>query len=392
MAARVLILGAGYAGQLAAARLAKRSDADITVVDASDRFTERIRLHEIAGGRRLRRIPAARLLPRRAVFRQARVLGLHPDARTVAIEDGRGLDQLAYDYLVIALGSQVDRDSVPGASQHTHALTSTRAAREIAARVERADACRVAVVGGGLTGIEAAAELAEAHPAARVTLLSAAPPGDDLSDAGRANLYRAFDRLRVSVRSGVSVERVEHGWLLLSDETAFPFDVCVWAAGFVASDLIRAAGLPLGRAGRAVVLPTLQVPGHPEIFVAGDAAEVVQPGAGPLRMGCVTAEPLGVHAGDQVARAIRGLPARPFEFGFVIRCISLGRRNGLVQFVDAFDRPQPRILKGWLAALIKELICRYTVWVIRAERALPFPVYVTSKPPKNRAPAAAQTA
>jgi NADH dehydrogenase FAD-containing subunit len=84
-------------------------------------------------------------------------------------------------------------------------------------------------------------------------------------------------------------------------------------------------------------------------------------------MGCVSALPMGGHAGDNVRRLLRGEEPEPFRMDFVIRCVSLGRHNGLVQFVHGNDELLDRVITGRPAAWIKEMICRMTVFVVRNE-------------------------
>jgi NADH dehydrogenase FAD-containing subunit len=148
----------------------------------------------------------------------------------------------------------------------------------------------------------------------------------------------------------------------------------VWAAGFAASRLARDSGLPCDASGRLLVGETLQVPSHPEVIGAGDAvappAACVR-GADPdyvLRMGCVTAMPLGCHAADVVADLVKGRPPRTFRFAFPLQCVSLGRKRGLVVRTDGADRTNGRIVTGRLAAMVKEFICRYVIGIVRIER------------------------
>ena len=105
---------------------------------------------------------------------------------------------------------------------------------------------------------------------------------------------------------------------------------------------------------------------HPFVYGAGDA--VAPPGRTPIRMACATALPLGAHAADNVAREQTGRTLKAFRFGYALRCISLGRHDGLIQWVDPYDVPKERMLKGRTAAWVKEQICRSTVRVIRLER------------------------
>jgi len=181
--------------------------------------------------------------------------------------------------------------------------------------------------------------------------------------------------LGVAVREQARVVRVERDGVVLHDGATLPCDVCFWSGGFVAAPVAREAGLRVGADGRVRVAPTLQVPEHPEVFAAGDVAAVEGPDGRDLRMACATAMPMGTHAADQIARAAAGAPLRPFRFGYMLRCVSLGRRNGLVQRVDDADRPVERVTTGRAAALVKELICRSTVWSVRAESRLGLRIY-----------------
>lgn len=368
----VVILGAGYAGQLAAARLAhQRLPMRITVVDPSPVFVERIRLHQLAAGQPLRARSMRSLLPRSAAWVQARAERIDTAHRTVHLSGDA--PALRYDALIYALGSSDDLDAVPGVRRFAHGLGSQDAAEIVAARVPALAVARgrVVVVGGGLTGIEAAAELAEMYPGLGVTLVTAGQLGHGLHENGRAHIMDVFTRLGVSLREHAPVAAVEDGQLRLADGTALAFDLCLWSAGFRARPLARLSGLPVDARDRVEVDTTLRVRGHDEIFAAGDSALVPSfgvEGAPPLRMACATAMPTGIHAAEEVARMVRAEPRQSFRFAFAAQCISLGRRDGLVQTVDAADRPMPRIRRGRTAVRIKELICRYTIWMIRAER------------------------
>ena len=110
-----------------------------------------------------------------------------------------------------------------------------------------------------------------------------------------------------------------------------------------------------------------------DIYAVGDAADLSQAIATPIRMACATALPMGAYVADELAAHLTGVAHRPYEFAYAGRCISLGRRAGLVQLVDADDRPKEQIITGRMGALIKELICRYTVWQIQNPRWTYFP-------------------
>ncbi|HXJ34457.1 MAG TPA: FAD-dependent oxidoreductase [Candidatus Eisenbacteria bacterium] len=386
----VVVLGGGYAGQMAAARLAERcAGLGLTVVDASAEFVERIRLHQLAAGERMAVRPMRKMLPRGATFVHGRVVTWEPDARRVIVGcAGGGRRSLEYTACVYALGSRSDVARLPGGAEHARVLDDPAAARAIASDVAvlAARGGRVLVVGGGATGIEAAAELAERHPRLEVALATSGAFGAPLSAEGVAHVRAALRRLRVTVREHARVVALEDGAALVEGGHRIAYDLCLWGGGFRAPDLARQAGLPVDGSGRVRVDATLRVPGRPEILVAGDAAVVRADDGSELRMACATAMPLGVHAAEEIARARCGASPHAFRFAYAIRCMSLGRRDGLVQHVDTGDRPRPRVWTGWRGALVKEIVCRSTVLSIRTESRLRIPVYRWPVPPHGARP------
>ena len=328
----IVILGAGYAGITAALRLARRGGSafDITLVTESPYFTERIRLHEIAAGH---------------VPKQHAIADLLGDAR-VTLRIGRVDDvrTLAWDRLVLALGSRVD-DRVSGVREHTVHLDS--AVMELRGRV--------VVVGGGLTGIEVATELAETHRDIRVTLVSRGELGADFSEAARGALRDACDRLGVEVLTHASVQRVEARRLVLEDGD-LSFDSCVWAAGFLASSLPAGLALQTNQIGQVVVDPLQRAVGNEHVFAIGDLAA-----ASP--MGCKRAIPSGAHVADTILAMSAGHAPKAFDFNAPIYCVSLGRHDGVIQRTSTGG-----IVRGRFAAWIKERICRFTLLGLRLER------------------------
>ncbi|MFD6273932.1 FAD-dependent oxidoreductase, partial [Nocardia asteroides] len=136
---RVVVLGAGYAGLAAATQLAGRvkgrGGVEVTMVDAAERFTERLRLHMSGTGQELAELSVPALLDGTgAHFRRGWVTALDTDAKAVRIE---GDDPIPYDTLVYALGSVTDTASVPGAADHAHTLDGARGAAELAGRLGR---------------------------------------------------------------------------------------------------------------------------------------------------------------------------------------------------------------------------------------------------------------
>ena len=389
-AQHVVVLGAGYAGQMATARIAKRRpDARLTVVDASPVFVERIRLHQIAGGGRVASRRMTDVLPRGATFVEGRATSWDVARRRITVTTATGSTELRYDWCVDTLGSRVDA-SLPGVDQYAHRLDDPRGAASLAEAIARGG--RVLIVGAGLTGIEAATELAERHGDVAITLVASGALGANLSPAGARHVRDVLTRLGVEIREHTRVHALEAEVAVLQSGERLPFDVCLWSAGFVASPLAREAGLPVNALGQVRVDPTLRVPDHPEIFVAGDAAAVDGADGQQLRMACATAMPMGTYAGEALAKAMAGDPIRPFRFAYKIRCISLGRRDGLIQHVDESDLAVPQVWTGRVAAAIKELVCRSTVFSIRGEGRLRIPFYRWPQPSRATSPLPQPTA
>ncbi|MFG2773639.1 NAD(P)/FAD-dependent oxidoreductase [Streptomyces sp. NPDC048350] len=350
-ATRVLVLGAGYAGLMAALRLAPH--AHVTLVDPADRFTERVRLHERAAGRPDVTHPLARFLHRTGIEHiAARATALDPKARLVTTDDGRSLP---YDRLVYALGS---RTGLPGGVRAdggagTRALHTAETAPELHKLLQDRPGS-VAVVGGGLTGIEMAAELAETYgPAGTpVRLLTADRLGQGLAPRGAAHVRSVLRARGVRIEEG---HRVAH-------PDGVDADVVVWAAALAPNaELAASAGLTLAPSGRIAVDASLRSVSHPDIYVPGDAGAAATPTAGALRMACATALPTGAHAAKSIIGELRGEEPAPLRFGYLVQCVSLGRHDGLVQFVRPDDSPRERLLTGRAAAATKEQIVRSTV-------------------------------
>ncbi|MGW1869450.1 NAD(P)/FAD-dependent oxidoreductase [Streptomyces mauvecolor] len=365
---RIIVLGAGYSGAIAAGRLAKRlrrEDVAITLVNAEPDFVERVRLHQLAAGQDLRPRPLAEMFAGTGVaLKFARVTAVDADRRTVSVVDGDGAgQQLSYDTLVYALGSAWNDQGVPGAAEHAHQIASRPGALRLRERLARlAGGESVVVVGGGLTGIEAATEIAEARPDLDVALAARGGLGDWLSPKGRRHLQVVFGRLGITAYEDVDVTGVEDGQVATADGTFIPAAVTVWTTGFAVHPIARATTLEVTGTGRIVVDATMRSVSHPDVYAIGDAAMAMGPGDKPLRMSCASGTPMAWQAADAIAARLTGgkLPNVPLRY--FNQCISLGRKEGLVQYVTADDRAVRAALTGRFAALYKELVCKGAAW------------------------------
>lgn len=348
---KIVILGGGYGGVLAATRLA--ASVPVTLVDASDGLVERIRLHQVAAGDDIAPVPYDRLFRKLPVtFTQARVLSIDRKHRLVHTSAG----DVRYDKLVYALGSTIDLDSVPGARENSLSLRGIDAAMEIRERLKSAR--RVIIAGGGLTAVEMAAEIAERHAAIAVTIVSANGVGPRLSEGGSQYLRNVLARLGVEVRDGSRVIAVRHDGVVLESEERLEADLVIWCGGFRASPIAREAGLQVNAVGQIVVDDHLRS-SDPDIHAIGDAAAFRN-----LGMQCATAMPMGAWVADFLAGDTDG----PFSFSYALTCISLGRGDGIVQLKYADDTPRERFISGRAGAWTKELVCRFTLMSVRMER------------------------
>ncbi|GAU69304.1 putative oxidoreductase [Streptomyces sp. NBRC 110611] len=377
--ARVVVVGAGYAGVMAANRLATvgRSAASVTVVNPRPEFVERVRLHEHAVGVTNAVRPLSGLLHRDVRLRVAAVEAI--DERSVRLDDGGALD---FDYLLYAVGSTAAR-GVAGA-ENAWSIADLDGAESLRTRLRHlAAGARVVVVGGGLTGIESAAEIAYRYPTLHVELVSRSVAAG-LPDTSRAALERKLVQAGVLVRTGLRVTGVRPDGV---DTAAgrLPSDCTVWAGSFDVPDLALRSGLPVTSDGRLRTDETLVCTGHRRIVGVGDAVAPPAHVGGHLRMSCQAAMPLGAHGADTVLALIRGERPAPVSIGMVGQGISLGRRDGFVQATHRDDTPRGFVLSGRAAAVVKERVCRFTVAAMRFPRAyrwLPGAVPTGSAPPR----------
>ncbi|GHH72558.1 oxidoreductase [Streptosporangium violaceochromogenes] len=375
---RIIVLGAGYAGAVAAGRLARRlrrADAAVTLVNAEPDFVERVRMHQLATGQDLKPRPFGEMFAGTGVeLRIAKVTGVDVDRKTVAVAGANGAGELAYDTLVYALGSGWDAQGVPGVAEHAYEISGRPGALRLRERLARLGAGQtVVVVGGGLTGLEAAAEIAETRPNLDVALATRGDLGDRLSPKGRGHLRKVFGRLGITVHeratvTGVAADRVE-----TAGGGVIPAAVTVWTTGFAVHPIAKETALEVTGTGQIVVDGTMRSVSHPDVYAVGDAAMATGPGNKPLRMSCASGGPTAWQAADAIAARLTGgkLPNVPIRY--FNQCISLGREEGLIQYVTADDRAVRAVLTGRLAALYKELVCKGAAWSV-ANPTLGLPV------------------
>ena len=389
----IVMAGAGYAGLHVALRLtAKLRDhpkVELTLIDRHDYHQVVTELPRVAGGTRAAdavRIPLQDMLATRVRFVQAEINGFDLAGRRLLT----GAGPVGWGRLVLALGSRPNDFAIPGLAQRALSVYSASDAERVWAAVSKAltaaaaatDPGRqrrlatVVVGGGGATGVELAGELAEVLPeAAKGRGLASGLPAVQLVEAGPTILAgssqqlidkatKILSDLRVQVRTNATIAAATQEGFQLTDGQLVEGGVFVWAGGLKAPEVVAGSGLPAGHNGRVKVDQYLRVLDHPEIYVAGDLASVVDPRTGhvlpPLAQ-------VALEEGETVARNLGaelvGRPLEAFTFhnkGFVV---SVGTRRGVADIAgittggrlahllkDAIEweyRQSVRHLRGW---------------------------------------------
>ncbi|MDL9944426.1 FAD-dependent oxidoreductase [Gordonia sp. ABSL11-1] len=389
---RIVVLGGGYAGTMAANRLCS-ADVDVTLVNARPHFVHRIRLHQWITGTGTAAEDFDQVLGDRVRLVVDTVTRIDVPGARVELASG---DILDYDHLIYAVGSTgTSADAIRGAAEHAFVLGEWEEAERLRAhladltRQETGDSATdvvTTVVGGGLTGIEMAAELAEAGRAVR--LVSSGVLAPSFGARARRSARRRLQKLGVEILEERRVAAVGADTVTVVDtrvdprigrsaqtaEEALPSATTVIAAGFGVPGVAAASGLTTDARGRIVTDDTLTSVDDVRIVGAGDA---VAPAGQAIRMSCQAANQTGPHAADVVLARLAGRQPGTLGVVFVGQCTSLGRRGAVIQATRRDDTPVDLIIPGRAAAGIKELVCRSVLWGLRWEARHPgaFPTF-----------------
>jgi len=362
----VVVIGGGYAGVMAANRLTQRTDITVTLINPRPTFVDRIRLHQFVGGTADAVVDYRKVLADKVHLVVDTATRIDAPGRTVTLGGGA---PVRYDHLVYAVGSRSAAPSVPGAAEFAHPIAGLEEAQRLRPVLDAAPATApVTVVGGGPTGIETAAELAE--QGRTVTLVCGGTLGPSLHPRGRRSVAKRLTALGVTVLDGpdTKVTAVTRDAVRLADGRELPSTVTIWTAGFGVPDLAARSGLRTDALGRLLTDETLTSVDDTRIVAAGDSAA---PSDLPFRMSCQAAVQLGPQAAETVLSRIAGERPAPVEVGFVGTCISLGRRAGIFQLMTKDDTAKKYYLGGRAGAKTKELICRSIPWQLSYEARKP---------------------
>lgn len=363
---RIVILGGGFAGVEVARYLdrtvAKRRDVEVTLVSRENFVIFTPMLHEVAAGDL---DPAHICNPLRKLLRRATILMGNVEEidlakRTATISYGiEGLRrELPYDHLVLALGSETNYSTVPGVAEHALGIKSLGDAVMIRAAVlatledasvesdpqRRKRMLTVVVVGGGFAGVEtvgAINDLArESLPhygridprEARIVLVHGGKV--ILPELGEALGLYAQEKLRardVEIKLGTKVSAYADGAVNCSDGEVIPAGILIWAAGVSPSPFLKKLPLQLEK-DRVIVDSTLEVPGYPGVWAAGDCAAVSDPESKlPYPPTAQHALREGKVIGRNIELRLNGQEPRPFQYEAPGQLAAIGRRTGVAR-------------------------------------------------------------
>ena len=373
---RVVILGGGFAG-IGAAQKLKNADADVVLIDRHDYHTFQPLLYQLATG----------LLETSAVGHSLRDLVHDQDNTTVHQATVKAIDlgahevqfdemaPLAYDYLVLGLGAEVNFFGTEGAPDHAFPMytlpDAVRLKEHVIEKWEAADkdpaliedgALNVVVVGGGPTGVESAGALAELYrgdfakdyptvpqESARVVLVEAGPQLFSMFKPEiRSYTEEALDKRTVEVVTGEAVASVAPTRVTLKSGSVIAAHTLVWGAGLQGNRLVGSLGLDLERGNRIGVGPELTVPDHPEVYAVGDIAAITDAKTDQVlpQLGSVGLQS-GEHAGESIARRLAGKDAKPFKYRDKGTMATIGRGAAVVQMLGGRTMKGKKAQAAW---------------------------------------------
>jgi len=348
MAQHIVIIGAGFAGLMAALSAARLrdekgvspGDLKITVIAPEPALIVRPRLYEPDPGTMV--APLDELFAATDIdFHEGWVdtLDVERDMVTATGADGM-LAKLFYDRLIVAAGSQGFQPPIPGLSEFGHSVTDRAGAVKLdehlhglAGKPPSAARNTIVVGGGGFTGIEVATEMPARlreilgpGEAARVVIVERGPVvAPDMGAEPGPYIEARLRDLGIETMLGSGIARLDDGSVTLENGERIETGTVIWSAGMRASPLT--AQLPADRdtLGRILVEPDLRVPGCPRIFATGDTAKAATDDKGNFSlMSCQHARRLGSFAGHNAAADLLGEPTLPYAQPAYVVCLDLG--------------------------------------------------------------------
>jgi NADH dehydrogenase len=380
---QIVVLGGGFAGLWSALGAARKLDelglgpeaAEVTLVNRDAFHNIRVRNYE--ADLSSARVPLDDVLDPAGIRRvEAEVAGIDPAGQTVTVVNPSGQRRLPYDRLVFALGSELLRPNIPGLLEHAYDVDTYEGGtrlnthlHSLPAQPESPGRFTVVVVGGGLTGIEAATEmpgklraiLTEANLTRpfRVILADHRPHvGSDMGESARPIIEEALAALEIETRLGIEVLSIDAGEIAFTSGERIPADTVVWCAGMRANPLTRQFPVERDRIGRLPVDEFMQVMGVGNVFAAGDGAWAPMDEAHVSIMSCQHGRPMGRYAGHNVVCHLFDRPMLPLRLAWYVTVLDLGPWGAV--YTEGWDRHV--VAKGEDAKKTKRMINRRRIY------------------------------
>ncbi|KYK47479.1 NADH dehydrogenase [Bradyrhizobium liaoningense] len=377
--ARIVVLGAGFAGLWAAIGAARKRDEigasdrdiEIRVIDRNPYHNIRVRNYEADLGEVA--LPLPQLLdPIGVSHGLGEVEAIDPVRREISLVTSSGEETLGYDRLVLALGSEVMRPDIPGLAAHGFDVDTYAAALRLEEHLvslgrsaPSPGRSTVVVVGAGFTGIEVAAEMPDRLARAgisgsrRIILVDPNPAvGATIGALARPVVETALAALDIETRLGVRVVSIEAAGMRLNSGEFIAAQTVIWCAGMRASPLATSFPGARDRLGRLLVDPVMRVADVGGVFAAGDVASSVIDGLHPTVMSCQFARPMGRFAGHNVVADLVGLPMLPLRIDWYVTVLDLGAWGAI--YTEGWDREVRAT--GAAAKATKETINRRRIY------------------------------
>jgi NADH:ubiquinone reductase (H+-translocating) len=400
---QIVVLGAGFAGLIAAVGAARklaelgipRNEISVTLVNRDPWHAIRVRNYETDLSDV--RVPLDDVLgPIGVDLMIGEVSAVDCSRHEVLCNAASRSVVLSYDRLVFALGSELVRPPIPGLAEYAFDIDTYGAAAKLGAhlaglpdRPESPGRFTALVVGAGLTGVEAATELATrlrdtASGAPARIILADRPPrvGSNMGEGACAVIEEALRSLAIETRSGVTITAVTERGARLSSGEEIAAATVVWCAGMRAHPLTASVPGPHDRFGRIAVDRFLKAEDCADVFVAGDSAAAPIDAAHVSVMSCQHARPMGRIAGHNVVCDLLGEPMLPLDIGTYVTILDLGAWGAV--YTEGWDRRVA--VTGAAAKRTKRLINCERIYPPRSRdtaEILPAAAPVTQTPPQR---------
>jgi NADH dehydrogenase len=347
---KVLVIGAGFGGLTAAAKLAKQPNVHVSVIDRHSYQLFAPLLYQVATGGLPEddiAYPVRSAIPG-VDFIRGDVVKVSLEANNIRLADGR---VLYFDQLVLAVGSGGTTFGIPGVQENAMQMKDLYQARAIRNRLLQTyedvetglkpkESLRVVVAGGGPTGVEIAGAVAELQKSmhreflqvakhAAVTLVEAGPRLlPSFSEKSSAHAKSELEELGVTVLVDSAVDRMYPGDVHLNSGEVLPAGTIIWAAGVAAPAEWNVLG-ETDRSNRLIVSDTLRL--QPNVWVFVDMAHVVGAGDRPLPMVASVAMQQGRYVAASIEKALKGEEPQPFSYKDKGQMATIGRRRAVVE-------------------------------------------------------------